>query len=203
VVADNQRISQEDFVREWFRLNPDRDIPHLESKPLIEEAWLESTGSRIEDVDRAIRKLSEAGELVKIRKGVYRFNSTPLPGSSKLEFSEFTRQATLERDSFCCAICKETADHRRNLHVIPITPFDFGGLAVLSNARTVCSFHKVALELLDKNGDISSTKVRNVIDRILYEKATVLGNGLVLAEDLLQSLERHIGPSGVNWRELT
>jgi hypothetical protein len=191
MVKHNKGISQEDFVREWFRQNPDRDIPHLESKPLIEH------------VDRAIRRLSESGELLKISKGVYRLNSAPLVGGTKPGFSDFTCQATLERDSFCCSICGEPAGHRSNLHVIPITPFKLGGLPVLSNSRTVCSFHKVAFSLLDRNGDISSAKVKSIIDRILQGRSGSREDGLVFADNLLHSLETHIGASGVNWKELT
>lgn len=199
---ENNHISQEDFVREWFRAHSDRDIPHLESKPLIELAWLEQTGSRIEDVDRAIRRLAESGELIKVRKGVYRHDSEAAPSKSGGFFSEFTSQAALERDLFSCAICLEPADHKRDVHVVAVTAFELGGAPVLSNARTVCSFHKVALELLDRRGGISSVKVRNVIDRILKSQKSSSENGLVLAEELLRSLERHSGTSGLNWREI-
>jgi hypothetical protein len=201
-VNENNHISQEDFVREWFRAHPDRDIPHLESKPLIEQAWLEQTGSRIEDVDRAIRRLAEFGELTKVSKGVYRLASEAALSKSGGAFSEFTSQAALERDVFCCTICHEPSDHKRDVHVVPVTAFELGGSSLLSNARTVCSFHKVALELLDKGGNISSVKVRNTIDRIFKSQKAASGSGLVLAEEMLRSLESHVGASGVNWREI-
>lgn len=200
---ENIGMSQEEFVREWFRAHSDRDIPHLESKPLIEQAWLTKTGSRIEDVDRAIRRLAESGELVKVRKGVYRYNSENEKPTDSSGFSEFTSQAALERDLFSCTICLEPADHRLDLHVIAVTAFDLGGSNLLSNARTVCSFHKVALELLDKRGNISSVRVRKTLDRILRSQEPPAGNGLVLAEELLRSLERHNGTTGINWREIT
>ena len=200
---ENNSISQEDFVRDWFRAHSDRDIPHLESKPLIEQAWLEQTGSRIEDVDRAIRRLAESGELIKVRKGVYRHDSTAVQSRSGGTFTEFTSQAALERDSFCCTICLEPADHKRDVHVVAVTPFELGGAPLLSNARTVCSFHKLALELLDKRGNISSVRVRKTLDRILKTQNASSGNGLVLAEELLRSFERHTGSSELNWREMT
>ena len=199
---ENNNISQEDFVREWFRAHSDRDIPHLESKPLIELAWLEQTGSRIEDVDRAIRRLAESGELIKVRKGVYRCDSEAGPSKTGGVFSEFTSQAALERDLFCCTICLEPADYKSDVHVVAVTAFELGGAPLLSNARTVCSFHKIALELLDRRGNISSVKVRNTIDRILKSQKVSSENGLAFAEELLRSLERHSGASGINWREI-
>lgn len=199
---ENNGFSQEDFVREWFRAHPDRDIPHLESKPSIEQAWFEETGARIEDVDRAIRRLAESGELLKVRKGVYRRNSDAARSKIVDNFSEFTSQAALERDLFCCTICLEPADHKRDVHVVAVSAFEFGGAPLLSNARTVCSFHKVALELLDRHGDISSVQLKKTMDRILRSHKASSGNGLVLAEELLGSLERYVGASGLNWREL-
>ena len=200
---DNKGISQEDFVREWFRAHSDRDIPHLESKPLIEQAWLQEMGSRIEDVDRAIRRLAESGELIKVRKGVYRHNSEASPSKNGGTFSEFTSQAALERDLFCCTICHEPADKNRDLHVVAVTAFELGGAPLLSNARTVCSFHKVALDLLDGRGKISSIQVRKTMDRIIKSQKAPSGNGMQLAEELLRSLERHNGGPGLNWREIT
>jgi hypothetical protein len=201
-VNEQNNVSQEDFVRDWFRANSDRDIPHLESKPLIEKAWLEQTGSRIEDVDRAIRRLAESGELTKVRKGVYRHDSDAMQSKSGVAFSEFTSQAALERDSFCCTICLQPADHKLDVHVVPVTAFEVGGAPLLSNARTVCSFHKVALDLLDRSGNISSVKLRNTIDRILKFRKAPAGNGLLLAQELLRSLERHNDETGLNWRDI-
>ena len=68
-------ISQESFVYQWFLARPDRDIPHSESKQQIESEWFQAFETRFEDVDRAIRRLSQEGKLQKITKGVYRLTN--------------------------------------------------------------------------------------------------------------------------------
>ena len=65
-----KKITQKQFIKEWFIANAYRDITHEESKKAIERAYEKQTGKRLEDCDRGIRSLAQRGFLIKIAKGV-------------------------------------------------------------------------------------------------------------------------------------
>jgi hypothetical protein len=69
-----KKITQIQFIKEWFIAHPNKDITHEESKKAIERAYEKKTGKRLEDCDRGIRSLAQRGFLIKIEKGVYRYD---------------------------------------------------------------------------------------------------------------------------------
>lgn len=189
-------------MRAWFIQNADRDIPHLESKPAIEGAWLQLVGTRLEDADRAIRKLCAQGELTKVRKGVYRYDSIKAHARYELDFSEFTKAAALERDGFCCVQCGAKADARNELHVVPITRFEHGGEAVISNARSLCSMHTLVYRISEGGGRFSKSEVRRLLEFFRPEGKFPLVSSSSFAEDLLRSLESNTENSRVAWKDI-
>ena len=91
----SKKPSQEAFVYSWFKKNPNRPIPHSESKAAIEASYRRQYGERLEDSDRAIRKLGQEGKLIREAKGIYRYAA----GCSAL--AGFSRYASnLSRN--CC-----------------------------------------------------------------------------------------------------
>jgi hypothetical protein len=67
-------ISQHGLVKQFFQKNPNRDIEHPEAMDWLTAKYKKQTGHIFRDPDRAIRKLHQNGFLIKIRKGVYRYN---------------------------------------------------------------------------------------------------------------------------------
>ena len=195
-------MSQEEFVLKWFASNPDKNISHVESNPRIERAWMDFTGSRMEDPDRAIRRLAAQGDLVKVSKGVYRFDSKLAENPTTEDFTDFTRQAVLERDGFECLACGANADNFLDLHVVHKVPIVSGGASVLSNGLTLCSFHKVARELVDPSGKLSRQAVRNLLDCIKPGGRIELVDAVVVAEELLRILEENTVGGKISWKSL-
>ena len=62
------KITQEDLVKEFYISNPNREIPHQESVDWLTKEYEKRTGEKFRDPDRAIRKLSQSGFLIKISK---------------------------------------------------------------------------------------------------------------------------------------
>jgi hypothetical protein len=135
------KISQKEFVRNYFSKRPGVEIPHSQSKKEIEEAWFEVTGERMEDPDRAIRSLKDEGFLQKRGKGIYLYDPET---SGKIELDDFTaaeREVILQRDGYKCVTCGLGRESGLELHIDHIKPRSLGGEATIENGQTLCSRH--------------------------------------------------------------
>ena len=70
-MAKKEKIVQAELLMEYFKRNPNREIAHPEIVDWAVAEYKRRTGEVFRDPDRAIRKLSQEGQLIKIRKGVY------------------------------------------------------------------------------------------------------------------------------------
>ena len=68
-----KKISQLDLIKEFFTNNPLRDIPHPEVVDWVVFTDKKRTGKVFRDPDRAIRQLAQSGFLIKIAKGIYKY----------------------------------------------------------------------------------------------------------------------------------
>jgi len=126
---------------QYFKKNPNRDIPHPEIVDWATAEWLAITGKVLRDPDRAIRKLSQNGFLVKVSKGVYRYDPE-LANKRELEdFSPAQKEAIMKRDNYRCVVCGRGKENGVELHVDHIKPKDQGGRAIIENGETLCAQH--------------------------------------------------------------
>ena len=65
-----EEITQNSVIIDYFLKHPNRDIPHPEIVDYVTEEYKRLTGKVLRDPDRAIRKLSQEGFLIKVAKGV-------------------------------------------------------------------------------------------------------------------------------------
>lgn len=68
------QVSQHKLIIEYFKKNPYRDIPHPAIVNWATAEYLRKTGKVFRDPDRQIRYLHQVGLLVKVAKGVYRYD---------------------------------------------------------------------------------------------------------------------------------
>ena len=61
-------VVQSELLMEFFKKNPNRDIPHPEVVDWVTAEYLKRTGKVFRDPDRGIRKLHQNGYLKKIKK---------------------------------------------------------------------------------------------------------------------------------------
>ena len=84
---DNNNLVQKDLLVEFFKKNPNRDIKHPEVVDWVVATYKERTGKVFRDPDRAIRQLAQSGFLIKISKGIYKYD----PGKAyKRDLEDFT-----------------------------------------------------------------------------------------------------------------
>jgi len=66
-MAESEEMSQMDLIMEYFKKHPKHDIPHPEIVDWVTEEFKKRTGNVFRDPDRGIRKLSQEGQLIKIK----------------------------------------------------------------------------------------------------------------------------------------
>lgn len=68
------KLTQAELIMEFFKKNPNRDIKHPEIVDWVTEQWKKRIGEVFRDPDRGIRKLAQQGQLIKVGKGIYRYD---------------------------------------------------------------------------------------------------------------------------------
>ena len=134
-------ISQKQLLQEFFKKNPNKDIEHPEVVDWAVEEWKRRTGEVFRDPDRGIRSLHQEGFLIKVSKGVYRYDPDLV---EKREFENFTqtqKQIIKERDDYRCVICGLGEKEGVEIHVDHIKPRERGGKSTLDNGQVLCSTH--------------------------------------------------------------
>lgn len=137
----NRQQSQMDLLLEYFKKNPNRDIKHPEIVDWATSEWRKQTGEVFRDPDRGIRKLHQDGYLIKVGKGVYRYEPDSIKKQSLKDFSPKIKKAIFKRDGYKCVICGRGAAEGAEIHADHIKPRDKGGKSTLENGQTLCSQH--------------------------------------------------------------
>lgn len=138
---DNNNKSQLDLLLEYFKKNPNRDISHPEIVDWATKEWIERTGKVFRDPDRGIRRLSQDGLLIKVAKGVYRYDPSLVQNRELEDFTEAQKQEIMKRDNYRCVVCGNGRENGIELQVDHIKPKDKGGKATIENGETLCAQH--------------------------------------------------------------
>lgn len=134
-------ISQIELIKEFFIHNPLRDIPHKEAVAWLLSEYQKRTGNVFADPDRGIRSLAQKGFLIKVAKGVYRYDPDSVQNRDLEDFTTTQKKEILKRDNYRCVICGKGEQEGVELHVDHIKPKDLGGEATLENGQTLCGQH--------------------------------------------------------------
>jgi hypothetical protein len=170
-----EEISQENLVKEFYIKNPNREIQHQEAVDWLTSEYTRRTGKIFRDPDRAIRKLSQSGFLIKIRKGVYLYDPQHIENRNLEDFTPSQREEIFKRDSYKCVVCGLGREHGLEIHVDHIKPKDLGGKAEISNGQTLCAIHNFR----KKNYGQTETGKKMFIR--LYEASKSIGDEKTMA----------------------
>lgn len=181
--------SQSELILEYYMNRPNIDIPHQEAVDWATVEWKKLTGKVLRDPDRAIRKMSQQGKLVKVGKGTYRYDPDHVVKRVLEDFSSTQKKQILERDGFKCVICGRGPSDGVELQVDHVKPKDFGGEATIDNGQTLCAQHnflkknysqteaakRVFVNMRKLARSLDDKKLVNFTDEILaiYEKYDV------------------------------
>lgn len=190
------RLTQKALILEYYKENDDRDVPHAEVVDWATNAWLDRTGKVLRDPDRAIRLLYQEGQLIKVRKGVYRYDPD---GSFKPQenFTADQRLKILQRDNYRCVICGKGRENGMELHVDHIKPKELGGKAAIENGQTLCSEHNILKKALKQTETGKKMFIR------YYELAKSQNDVSLIAfcREILEVYDKHAMNSHIKWSE--
>jgi hypothetical protein len=133
---------------EYFQKHPNRDIPHPEIVDWATSELKKRTGEVFRDPDRQIRQLSQKGYLIKVSKGVYRFEPDAVNFRELEEFTPSQKKTIFERDVYKCVICGRGEKEGFEIHADHIKPRELGGKATIENGQTLCSQHNIMKKAL-------------------------------------------------------
>ena len=195
-MSKNKKIGQKELVFQYYKNNPNRDIEHQEIVPEVTRQWQAQYGKPLADPDRAIRTLFEEGKLIKVKKGVYKYDPSFVAISQAKTFPDRLKKLIFERDSYKCVICGQGKKEGLDIHADHIIPRSQGGLNILENGQTLCSRHN----MLKKNLHQTETGKKMFIR--LYEKAKAIGDIelMTFCAHVLEIYEEHNINGHIVWK---
>ncbi len=196
----SKKLTQMELVKQYFIQNPNRDIQHPEVVDWVTQEWQKITGNVFRDPDRMIRKLSQMGFLIKIEKGVYRYDPDYAHQRNDLEdFTQKQKKEILKRDGYKCVICGMGLENGVELHIDHIKPKDLGGRATLENGQTLCARHN----FLKKNLKQTETGKKMFIKMLESVKTTNDYELRAFLEEVLSVYEKHNINGHIIWKKET
>ena len=132
-----------ELIMEYFKERPNEDLKHGPVVDWVTEQYLKNHPEPPRDVWRGIRHLHQEGKLIKVKKGVYRYNPSKIENVELFDFSPKVKEAIFKRDNYRCVVCglgrqdgvEICADHR--------VPKDKSGNNSVDNGQTLCMEHNL------------------------------------------------------------
>jgi hypothetical protein len=179
--------SVRELIMDYFREHPSVDMPHGPVVDWVTEQYLTQHDHPPRDTWRAIRKLHQEGRLVKVRKGVYRYEPDSVRGIELFDFPPDVRAAIFRRDKYRCVVCGRGQSDGVELCADHIKPKDKGGDNSIENGQTLCMQHN----LMKKNYSQTEAGKRYFIR--MYEQAVANDDERVIkfCQDVFDVYDRH------------
>lgn len=189
-------MTQLDLIKEYFMQHPNKDIKHPEVVDWVTEQWKKRTGNVFRDPDRGIRSLAQKGFLVKVKKGIYRYDPDFVQNRELEDFTAEQKRIIMERDGYKCVICGRGKEDGVELQVDHIKPKEFGGRAIIENGQTLCAQHN----FLKKTYKQTETGKRMFIR--LYELAKKENDELLInfTKDILSVFDKYGINGHIEWK---
>jgi hypothetical protein len=185
-----------ELILGYFYAHPNEDIEHGPVVDWVTEQWLKSHRTPPRDPWRAIRALHQKGFLIKVRKGVYRYDPRAVVERKLEDFTPEQKEEIFRRDNYRCVICGRGRHNGYEIHADHIIPKDLGGKAEITNGQTLCSIHNFR----KKNYKQTETGKKMFIH--LYELAKSLGDSVTMSfcKEILEIFEKHHINDHIEWK---
>jgi len=136
-----ERTTIADLIMEYFRKHPKEDLKHGPVVDYVEERYLQLYGKKPRDTWRGIRRLHQEGFLIKVKKGVYRYDPDFIKHKELYEFPPEIKEKIFRRDAYRCVVCGRGREDGVEIHADHKRPLDKGGTNSVDNGQTLCSEH--------------------------------------------------------------
>ena len=130
-----------DLIMEYFRKHPKKDLTHGPVVDWVEKQYWNIYGKKPRDIWRGIRRLHQEGTLIKVKKGVYKYDPDLIKIKELYKFPQNIKEEILRRDGYKCVVCGRGKEEGFEIHVDHKIPLDKGGTNTIENGQTLCSEH--------------------------------------------------------------
>ncbi|MFH1889957.1 MAG: HNH endonuclease [Candidatus Kuenenbacteria bacterium] len=192
-----KRKSIKDLLIEYFKAHPKEDMPH---GPVVD--WVEMRYKRLykkkpRDTWRSIRNLHETGFLIKVKKGIYRYDPEAVKKRELEDFTSEQKEIILKRDGYKCVVCGRGKKDGVELQVDHIKPKYLDGKAVIENGQTLCAQHNFIKKSLKQTETGKKMFIR------LYELAKKEKNNDLkkFCADILETYEKYNINGHIVWEK--
>jgi len=130
-----------DLIKEYFKKHPGEDVTHGPVVDWVEKHYFKLYSLKPRDTWRNIRSFHEKGWLIKVKKGVYRYDPNQIQLRKLENFTASQKEEILKRDGYKCVVCGRGREDGIELHVDHINPKYYGGKATILSGETMCAQH--------------------------------------------------------------
>lgn len=180
------------LILEYFQEHPNQGLEHGTVVDWVTSQWLQDPkhDSPPRDPWRTIRRLHQEGILIKVKKGVYKYDPNAVTQRELEDFTPEQKEQIFRRDHYRCVVCGRGRQDGIEIQADHIIPKDKGGKAVIENGQTLCAEHN----LRKKNYGQTETG-KNMFIR-LYGLANARGDQdlMKFCAEVLEVFDKH----GVN-----
>ena len=103
-----EKVTANDIVENFFMERSDKEIDVADAEEKIKKMYFEATGKELRDPVRCIRKLSDEGILLRVRRGVYKYNGNHVAAGNNVGQKTKIFDASVVRK--CVANAKKSGD---------------------------------------------------------------------------------------------
>jgi len=196
-MANNRKKSIGELIMEFFTAHPNQNWDHGPVVDWVEDKYLKLYAKKPRDTWRNIRKLHEEGFLIKVKKGIYRYDPDFVKQREIDDFTTEQKEEILKRDGYKCVVCGRGLENGVELHVDHIKPKYLGGKSTVENGQTLCAQHNFIKKTMKQTETGKKMFIR------LYELAKSEGNEELkkFCEDILETYERHNINGHIEWKK--
>ncbi|MBU2446637.1 MAG: HNH endonuclease [Bacteroidetes bacterium] len=186
-----------DLIVEFFKKNPNKEMDHGPVVDWVETKYLKLYNKKPRDTWRGIRKLHQEGFLIKVKKGIYKYDPKYVHKRELEDFTNEQKKQIFERDNYKCVVCGLGIKDGVELQIDHIKPKDFGGKATIENGQTLCAQHNFR----KKNYKQTETGKKMFIR--LYEAAKVIGDTetMQFCAEILEVFEKNNVNDHIEWKK--
>lgn len=187
--------SVRELILEYFQKHPNQDLEHGPVVDWVTEQWLQEHDTPPRDPWRSIRALHQEGVLIKVRKGVYKYDPTAIVHRELEDFTPEQKEQIFKRDNYRCVICGRGIQDGVEIHADHIKPKDKGGQATIENGQTLCAEHNF------KKKNYKQTETGKKMFIRLYELAKSQGDEELMkfCIEILEVFERNGVNGHIEW----
>ena len=140
--------------------------------------------------------MAQAGKLVKVSKGVYKYDPDFITNPELEDFTPAQREDIFERDNYRCVMCGKGQHDGVEIQADHIIPKDLDGKTTIENGQTLCATHNF------RKKNLKQTETGKKMFIRLYELSESRGDHemRIFCRNILEVFEKHNMNDHVKWK---